>query len=99
MVQDRGRIELLISTGIGLLTFLKLQLESEKTKILTIELITRSEIFYFSALCYNSKCNFLFSNFELVTRSDFFLFFNFELVTRKWKNKNLSFELVTQSEI
>ena len=51
--------------------------------------------------------NFLFSNFELVTRNwknknstielltrdkTFYLFFNFELVTKNWKNKSLPFE-------
>ena len=40
---------------------------------------------YFAQCVLNSKWN--------------FLFFNFELITRKWENKSLTFELVTRSEI
>ena len=44
MVQEKGRIEFLVSTGTGLVT------RNWKSKILTIELVTRSKTFYVSTL-------------------------------------------------
>ena len=46
-----------------------------KSKSLTTELVTWSEIKYFELRVSNSKGN---------------LFFNFELVTRKWNKKSLT---------
>ena len=44
MVQEKGRIEFLVSTGTGLVT------RKWKSKSLTIELVTRSKTFYVSTL-------------------------------------------------
>ena len=61
---------------------LKLVSRKQKTKSLTIKLVTWNEIKYFQLRVSNSKCK--------------FLFFNFELGTRKWNKKSVTVELVTQ---